>query len=839
MEIAEDVKIAVIGNVNSGKCFAKDTRIMMFDGTTKYVQDIVIGDLLMGDDSTARQVLSTTTGTGQLYDVIPVKGDRYTVNANHILALKTSNWEGVFWHHPRQRWIVRWLSTSKICYKHINTRRDKISKEAAYLEAIAYLENIVLQLEDYLPSGNIINISVENYLHLPQHEKNPYKGYRVGVNFIEKHVDIDPYILGYWLGDGTSSSPEITTADSEVVQLFEQYAESIGCRLNSVGNSKYRYYISSGKHSLGCNMFRNALKDYNLLNNKHIPADYKYNSREVRLNLLAGLVDSDGYYSPGGAFDWVQKSEILFDDVLWLARSLGFAAYKKAITKMCVKPDGTKVPCHCFTMSITGNLNEIPTKIKRKCAKPRSSSKDWLKTGITVKKAGRGEYFGFELDKNQQFLLGDFTVTHNSSLVGTLLRGKNDDGRGSNRELVMNYRHEKETGQTSSVGYQILGFRKDGTIVHVDNKSKKDSWPKIMKETNKLITFMDLAGHEKYLKTTIHGMSSNHPDYALILIEGRGVRGMTREHIMLALSFQVPFVILITKTDLYTKEIVAATTECISKLIKSAKKEAWLVREVIDLEIPLQQPKEKFVPIFHISNVTGDGLNFFKEYLRRLPKRIDYSPLTDEPFEMAVIEGFVVQGIGTVAHGFLARGTARAGDQVWVGPDSTGNYHKTKIRTIQFKRINVDFVLPGHHCTISLPGIDRKLLKQGVYVIHDKVANRMSVRKFTADVKVLTSHPITIKRGYCPILNMDNIRMAARVLKITTVPKENKDPEIQEFLRGGERARVQFKFIYCPAYLRPDATFVFREGKTRGFGKVVSIDLEQADGGVKPIAQKK
>ena len=424
-----------------------------------------------------------------------------------------------------------------------------------------------------------------------------------------------------------------------------------------------------------------------------------------------------------------------------------------------------------------------------------------------------------------------------SSLVGTLLRGKNDDGRGSNRELIMNYPHERESGQTSSVGYQIIGFREDGSLIHVEGKNKKDTWPKIMKETKKLVTFMDLAGHERYLKTTIHGMSCNHPDYAIILIEGRGVRGMTREHIMLALSFGVPFIILITKVDLYTKEVVAATIDRVGKLVKNAKKEMWLVRDEVDLHIPLQQPGEKFVPVFSISNVSGEGLDLFKEYLFRLPKRIDYSPSVNEPFEMAVIEGFMVQGIGVVAHGFLAQGTAHAGDTVWVGPDTTGMYHKTKIRTIQFKRINVDFVLPGHHCTVSLPGIDKKMLKQGVYIIHDSVADRLSVRKYTADVKVLTSHPITIKRGYCPILNMDNIRMSARVLKITTVPK-NEPEEQLEYLRGGGRARIQFKFIYRPVYLRPNATFVFREGKTRGFGQVVSIDLEQVAGGVKPSSNK-
>jgi GTPase len=183
----------------------------------------------------------------------------------------------------------------------------------------------------------------------------------------------------------------------------------------------------------------------------------------------------------------------------------------------------------------------------------------------------------------------------------------------------------------------------------------------------------------------------------------------------------------------------------------------------------------------------------------------------------------------------------RKDDSVWVGPDSTGNYHKSKVRSIHFKRLPVEFALPGHLVCVNLPNIERKLLKQGVYVLHDKVANRMAIRKFTADVKVLTTHPITITKGYCPILNMDNIRMAARVLKITAIPTEKEsNPEIiKECLRGGGKARIQFKFTYYPAYMRPNANFVFREGKTRGFGKVISIDLEMANGGVKQKFRKR
>ena len=401
-----------------------------------------------------------------------------------------------------------------------------------------------------------------------------------------------------------------------------------------------------------------------------------------------------------------------------------------------------------------------------------------------------------------------------SSLIGTLLKGTNDDGRGSNREMIMNYPHERETGQTSSISHQIIGFRDDGTLIHVNGRSRRDNWQKIMKGSKKIITLVDLAGHEKYLKTTIHGISSNHPDYALILVEARGIKGMTKEHIMLATTFGVPITIVITKTDLYPRETINTTIETIGKLLKQIKKTMWLMREDVDLEIPL---RGNFVPVFMVSNVTGDGLDLFKKYLFRINNRIDYSPVENEPFEMSVIESFNVQGIGVVAHGFLTRGTARVGDTVLVGPDSTGKYHRSKLRTIQYKRLNVEFVLPGSHCTVSLPGIDRSLLKKSAYILHGSTKDPPVVREFNANIKVLTTHPTTIKIGYTPILNIDNVRIPARIVAITTL-----DGESLEFIRGGCRAKIQFS-LDRPIFLRTGTTFVFREGKTRGFGKVEKI----------------
>jgi intein/homing endonuclease len=109
-----------------------------------------------------------------------------------------------------------------------------------------------------------------------------------------------------------------------------------------------------------------------MLNNKHIPNLYKYNSRENRLKLLAGLIDSDGWYDTiGSCFEFTQKNETLMDDVIYLCRSLGFACYKSS-KKTSWKYKGVKNEGTAFRITISGSgLDEIPTVIPRKRANPR------------------------------------------------------------------------------------------------------------------------------------------------------------------------------------------------------------------------------------------------------------------------------------------------------------------------------------------------------------------------------------------------------------------------------------------------------------------------------------
>jgi len=346
-----------------GKCMGINTPIMMYDGSIKMVQYVEVGDLLMGDDSTPRTVLSLARGREMMYKVVPTKGDPYIVNESHILSLKSST------------------NYSKKYYK-----------------------------------GAKVDMSVKEYLNLPKcyHGKSgPLLGYRVPLSFPDKEVDLDPYMLGYWLGDGNSRKPKISTQDSTVLLYFREKMREMNLYFVH-SRDTYNYYISSGIRKTDSNQFLTVLKKYDLINNKHIPNIYKCNSRHKRLELLAGIIDSDGSYDTKG-FYIVQKNESLLDDIIFLARSLGFAAYKKECQKNCTNSkNGPKTGTYYRTIIHGKGLEEIPVKCPRKKANPRKQIKDVLVSRIKLEKLQVDNYYGFTIDGNHRYLLGDFTVTHNT-----------------------------------------------------------------------------------------------------------------------------------------------------------------------------------------------------------------------------------------------------------------------------------------------------------------------------------------------------------------------------------------------------------------------------------------
>ena len=355
----------IFGDTGVGKCLAKGTQVLMSDGNIKLVEEIKPGDNVMGPDSKSRKVLSTTSGREMMYDIIPKKGESYRVNESHILSLKIT----------------------------------KGSRVSGY--------------ED----GDVVNISVLDYLSKKNNFKHCAKGYRVPVEFKEKETpaELPPYFLGLWLGDGDSRWPTVTNIDEEVISYLKDFSYSIGAKIyeDKNENRTTRYRITYGREGKRENKVKDLLHHFDLIQNKHIPFIYKTNSRTKRLELLAGLIDSDGYYFHGG-FNITQKRKELTDDIVYLARSLGFGVSVKEKTSSAHKNHKDKY----FSVYISGDCSVIPTKIKRKKSPERKQKKDVLSTGIKVKKYKEDEYFGFSLEgEDRRFLLGDFTVTHNTQII--------------------------------------------------------------------------------------------------------------------------------------------------------------------------------------------------------------------------------------------------------------------------------------------------------------------------------------------------------------------------------------------------------------------------------------
>lgn len=144
-----------------------------------------------------------------------------------------------------------------------------------------------------------------------RHRRAPYIDISPALEMPSKELPIDPYILGCWLGDGHSRQG-VLTIGSEDIEHFKQLGES-----REVKKGIYRVLIDGLSRQLRIN---------SLILNKHIPEAYLTASKEQRLALLQGLMDTDGTCDRRGNCEFTQKSEALAQDVYELLRTLGIKA---------------------------------------------------------------------------------------------------------------------------------------------------------------------------------------------------------------------------------------------------------------------------------------------------------------------------------------------------------------------------------------------------------------------------------------------------------------------------------------------------------------------------------
>jgi hypothetical protein len=346
-------------------CLHKDTNIRMFDGTLKRAEDIEIGDKLMGPDSTEREVKKLVRGEGIMYDVSTRYGDKYRVTDSHI-------------HRLRKHGIL--------------PKNNKRSQKINYTKDINLDTNQILDLDkDYL--------------------KRSYEAIIQDIEYPEKSLEFDPYFIGYWLGDGFKKEKLIcyNEDDKTIIEPWlinyannnnwDYSIKKVTPSKSYMGNKKmFRFRLNTGKNNYWNNTFKN---------NKHIPQEYLINSRENRLKLLAGLLDSDGSYDKT-RFKFFNSDFKLIKQVQDLCRSLGF---KCTLNR---RRGGINNSINYY-LQITGDIHLIPNFYPRKKAKKpntQGSRRNHINIDITTGKIEK--FYGFEVDKDNLFLLEDYTVTHNA-----------------------------------------------------------------------------------------------------------------------------------------------------------------------------------------------------------------------------------------------------------------------------------------------------------------------------------------------------------------------------------------------------------------------------------------
>ena len=394
--------------LGSGKCHGINTPLIMYDGTVKKIQDVCVGEFLMGDDSMPRKVLSLARGRDVMYEIIPTTktADDYTVNREHILCLKAVDYPRIV--YQENHIIVQWIENNEFQSKKFTYHHEDNIYEAEY-NARAFLDDI---RKNPFSNENVVEIAVEDYLKLPDAKKGELKGYQNAVEFPEKALDIDAYFMGYWIGENICRVSEMTCREEGVVDYLnkslEKHRVSLKRQLEEgVGSSVYEV---SGE---GYDDFLAKMIALDVIKIKQIPMLYKCNSRANRLKLLAGILDSHGVYycNEKGCFELTYKiglnNRCFMDGILFLVRSLGFGA--------CY---------HLGKILIFGVNSEVPLLGPSFSLRRVVVGDYWSGvTDISVKQVETGEYYGFTLDGNGRYLLGDFTTTHNTCSSIALAEG--------------------------------------------------------------------------------------------------------------------------------------------------------------------------------------------------------------------------------------------------------------------------------------------------------------------------------------------------------------------------------------------------------------------------------
>ena len=418
-----------------------------------------------------------------------------------------------------------------------------------------------------------------------------------------------------------------------------------------------------------------------------------------------------------------------------------------------------------------------------------------------------------------------------SSFIGVITTGNLDDGKGLARSTVAKHPHEIREGKTSDISSRTISYG------------------------DKNLTLIDLCGHEKYLKTTLFGITGFFPDYGVLIVSAnRGLLKMTKEHMGILLYMKVPFIILVTRVDITPKNIYQDVMDITTKILKKNKRDSEIINNENDLDLindkkklKLREDEDKIkidklvkklktnpyiVPIISISNKTGYYIDTVRHLLAGLEPRKVWNTESVNGSIFYVDSKFSPMGIGLVVSGLAKGKQINVGSEMLIGP--YGNeFRRIKVWSIHNNtKEPLQFLNDRQRGCLAIKSLDKKEevsrtnIRKGMIIISKEIEQNICFQ-FTAEIEIL-NHSTVISPKYTPVIHCATVRQSAKI-------------ELNEGqnLKIGDKAIVKFRFVQQPEFMEKEAKFFFREGTTRGVGVVTDILAVKDDPNPKPAEEKR
>lgn len=347
-----------------------------------------------------------------------------------------------------------------------------------------------------------------------------------------------------------------------------------------------------------------------------------------------------------------------------------------------------------------------------------------------------------------------------STLIGVLTGGELDNARGRARLNLFRHLHEVQSGRTSCMSRELLGFDANRVVTnysHPDGRLTRASIDELVRNSIQLVTLLDFAGYSKYQRTTLAGIARTQPVGVLLVVSvTNGLTPISLEHAQLAFGLGLPVAVVVSKIDQIVNE--ADRKRQVTAVCRQIVTQLGLFNEHVPANHQGHVTSTQLQPLFFpVSAVTGEGIPKLLQFLGHLGRDVTTAQLIESPHSLPstsadfsfgsrkeqlflstvsqsltkalqpscstlvrfdVAEVFAcVRGVpDPVLFGFVRSGQIANGDLLWLGPDQAGRFHLVQIMSLYHDRQPHSVVFAGQTASVAvrfLHAASRRISKSG------------------------------------------------------------------------------------------------------------------------------